>query len=326
MIRSYGTLLRDARLLQARWPLRAVPAICSKPPETEAAKTESKENASNEAPIKRARGRPRKDAGPNAIAGATNEVPKGWPRGTTIDASTASTPRRTRKPPRIPARLLAPASKNHTSLSTFLAYAARTNLNTATNVYKGTLYEYTVAAALAPYNFTLNRTGRSNDLGIDLVGHFKLPHPTTPHSKRGGHEVRVLIQCKALKPTPSMVRELEGAYVGAPAGWNNEGVLALLVASKGTSKGVRDALQRSRWPMGLVQVTAKGEVRQFLWNPVAARVGLEGLGVTVRYDSGPEDPQDEDGDGNLVKRDPGVTASIALTWLGKLWRPEESKS
>ena len=226
----------------------------------------------------------------------------------------------------LPARLI-DASKYHNDLQSFLAYASRTNLGPSTNVYKGTHYEYTVASSLARLNFTLHRTGRSNDLGIDLIGYFKLPSPTQK-TKRGGHELRVLVQCKAVKPTPSMIRELEGAYVGAPAGWTGEGVLALLVASKEATKGVRDALQRSRWPMGLVQVTGVGEVKQFLWNPVAAQIGLEGLGVTVRYGASggvgmtPENSESENGQ---VKKPSNVKSSIALTWMGRLWTPAHPK-
>ena len=79
--------------------------------------------------------------------------------------------------------------------------------------------------------------------------------------------------------------------------------------------------------MGLVQLTAEGEVRQFLWNPVAAQVGLEGLGVTVRYgerkgSTGGEmevvQNGGEDGEG---KSGGNVKSNIALTWMGKLWRP-----
>lgn len=204
----------------------------------------------------------------------------------------------------VPPRLLPPSSLNHHDLPSFLAHASRVGLSESTNTYKGTHYEYTVAKTLSTLNFALHRTGRSNDLGIDLIGHWVLPsQPSTQGA------LRVLIQCKAVQPTPSMVRELEGAYVGAPAGWRGDGVLALLVASKEATKGVRAALQRSRWPMGVLQVTREGQVKQFLWNAMAAEAGLEGLGVTVRYH----------GDASVGKDAPGWTdGSIALTWLGRL--------
>lgn len=315
-------------LVQLRWQTRPFTAAKRQP---KAWETEADEEVKEETPVKRRRGRPRKDVGPNAIVGAIKEKTSTATAVEAADGESApnSSPKkrtrsRTIKTDSIPARLLSPVSKNHNDLPSFLTYAARTDLNTASNVYKGTHYEYTVASALSAFNFTLHRTGRSNDLGIDLVGHFGLPHPTKVSSRGRGretwHELRVLVQCKALKPTPAMVRELEGAYVGAPAGWNSEGVLALLVASHAATKGVRDALQRSRWPMGLLQVTGKGEVRQFLWNPVAAQIGLEGLGVTVRYGEGAGAGTEDEGEMSKIK------STIALTWLGKLWRPAESTS
>jgi len=99
-----------------------------------------------------------------------------------------------------------------------------------------------------------------------------------------------------------MVRELEGAVVGAPAGWRGQGVVALLAAKEDATKGVREAVRRSTLPMGFVNVTATGVVRQFLWNAAAVERGLEGVGVTIRY------PAEKD-------REP----EIALTWEGRPW-------
>ncbi|KYG45693.1 hypothetical protein M433DRAFT_48515, partial [Acidomyces richmondensis BFW] len=171
----------------------------------------------------------------------------------------------------------------HHDLLSFLAYAERSNLNKTSNVYKGTHYEYTVAAALESYNFILQRTGRSNDLGIDLVGHWMLPGSNGKVTEAFGSDIPVLIQCKFAKPTPSMIRELEGTYVGAPAGWNGPNVLALLVSTQQATEGVRAAVQRSKWPLGVVQVTRSGVTRGFLWNAVASEAGLQGLNVGVRY-------------------------------------------
>ena len=122
--------------------------------------------------------------------------------------------------------------------------------------------------------------------------------------------MRVLLQCKARSDSlnPSHVRELEGAFAGAPAGWRGEGVLGLLVANREATKGVREALGRSGLPLGYVMVTSKeGRVVQFIWNQEAARWGLEGVGVTNRYlgDTG-------SGRGNGE----GVEREIVLTWNG----------
>ncbi|KAK5727694.1 hypothetical protein LTR17_012552 [Elasticomyces elasticus] len=217
----------------------------------------------------------------------------------------------------IPPRLLPPVEQRHHDLPSFLAHAASKALSTTSTVYKGTHFEYTVAAALSNLNFTLQRTGRSNDLGIDLVGQWSLP----TERKKKSYDVPVIVQCKAARPTPSMIRELEGAYTGAPAGWRGDGVLALLVNVHPSTKGVREAVQRSRWPLGVLQVTRDGAIKQFLWNAVAAEIGLEGLGVTVRHAS-KRGGMLEVGEEVVNGDDMASTASsIGLTWMGELWRP-----
>lgn len=218
--------------------------------------------------------------------------------------------------------LLHNTSPHHDSLPSFLEYADRTSLSSNSTVYRGTHYEYTVAERLSYYGFELVRTGKSNDLGIDLVGRWSLP--STPS------ELRVIVQCKATKPQPSMIRELEGAYVGAPAGWHGADVLAILVCSKEATKGVRDAVQRSRLPLCVLQITATGKVSQFLWNVRAAECGLEGLGVAVRYASKEATGKSRGIANNSAEEDiagnseysKGVQEAIVLTWLGNPWRPE----
>lgn len=98
----------------------------------------------------------------------------------------------------------------------------------------------------------------------------------------------MLVQCKAEGPKPSHVRELEGAVVGAPLGWRGQGTVAFLVARGEATRGVREALQRSRARLGFVFVEAGGMVRQVLWN---ARAGeeLEGVGVGMKYGEGMEE-------------------------------------
>lgn len=248
-----------------------------------------------------------------------------------------------------PPRLTALASPHHHNLRTFLRYASLKNLNPTSNVYKGTHYEYTTIRVLASryYNFQLYRTGRANDLGIDLLGWWKLPGWTSasPATEEDGEDgdagkgkveggvkrkrkvwrkLKVLIQCKAVAPKPAMIRELEGAYVGAPAGWSSpltstpqsdSPILALLISTGAATKGVLAALQRSRWPMGLLQITREGEAKQFLWNAVAAdSCGLGGLGVTVRYEERRGNKKGDVGGEGEVKR------GVRLTWLGKVWR------
>lgn len=134
----------------------------------------------------------------------------------------------------------------------------------------------------------------------------------------------VLIQCKASKLSPALVRELEGAYAGAPAGWRGEGVLGVLVSTQASTKGVSAAVQRSRWPLGVMQVTREGTVKQFVWNAVAAQAGLEGMGVAVRH-SNPGAAENDKIVPIPEAGQSGLGQSICLTWMGKLWRPVKAR-
>ncbi|KAI4850401.1 hypothetical protein E4T44_02772 [Aureobasidium sp. EXF-8845] len=194
---------------------------------------------------------------------------------------------------------ITPGSLHHTSLSEFLSYADAVNLSPTSTVYRGTHYEYTVANALERLAFSLTRVGRASDLGIDLLGEWAVPSHPAP--------LNVLIQCKAEAPKPSMVRELEGAVVGAPIRYRGEGTISILAAAKEATKGVRDAVGRSRLPMAYLNVTTKGRVRQFVWNHAAVECGLEGVGVALRYLANGE-------------------SDVALTWKAMPWSPSLPKS
>jgi hypothetical protein len=168
-------------------------------------------------------------------------------------------------------------SPHHHDLPTFLEYASRTNLDPSSTVYIGTHYEYTVKLALERFGMSLKRIGGRSDAGIDLLGTWPLPSALQP--------LKVLIQCKALakKIDPAQARELEGAFVGAPVGWRGAGVLGLLVSQKSATKGVRETLGRSRWPMGYVLCSADGKISQMLWNRRAEEEGMEGIGVGLKH-------------------------------------------
>ena len=165
--------------------------------------------------------------------------------------------------------------------------------------------------------------GGRGDAGIDLVGTWHLPPALAPVP------LRVLVQCKALKAKlgPNLIRELEGAFVGAPVGMRGKGVVGVLVSPREATKGVREAMGRSRWPMAWVMLEVLqrdggdgigiGKVRQTLWNKAAAEVGLEGLDVTMRYDK-------------AIEKEREVGKECALMWQGKpvpgLDEKEEVKS
>ncbi|KAK3686542.1 hypothetical protein LTR37_019712 [Vermiconidia calcicola] len=275
------------------------------------------------------RNEPRHQTSPTGENGKATSTP--YPSAAAIPKDPPSVPPSSKPAPsRSPKTSLIPPSNKaqHHDLPTFLAHAARNTLNPTSTVYKGTHYEYTVAATLSHYGFQTQRTGKAGDLGVDLVGSFFLPQDNSPPdpSKEPMFEIKTIVQCKATTPQPSMVRELEGAFIGAPASFRraNNNMLAILVSSGETTKGLRDALQRSRWPMALMQVTEDGDLKQFLWNAVAADVGLEGLGVTVRYkmEIGVVGGRDARVD-EVLKKEEGVRRSIALTWMGRVFRVKQ---
>lgn len=183
---------------------------------------------------------------------------------------------------------------DHDDLSSFLQYAERVKLNPRSTTYVGTHYEYTVQAALKRLGMSSTRVGGRSDYGIDLLGSWKVPSLQDP--------VKVLVQCKARasKATPAEIRELEGTFAGAPCGWNGPGVIALLISQREATKGVRDAMGRSRWPMGFGMCSREGKITQMLWNRRAEEEGLVDLAVTLKYTAS------------------GTPDEIALLWKGQI--------
>ena len=171
-------------------------------------------------------------------------------------------------------------SAEHHDLPSFLEYASRINMDTNSTTYVGTHYEYTAKQALERLGMSLKQVGGRADCGIDLLGTWPLPTAPQP--------LKLLIQCKAFaaKIKPAQARELEGTFVGAPQGWRTSRVLAFLVSQQAATKGVREALGRSRWPMGYVLCGADGKIMQMLWNRRAAEEGLEGIEVELQYAGG----------------------------------------
>ncbi|KAI0406144.1 hypothetical protein F4802DRAFT_559535 [Xylaria palmicola] len=196
----------------------------------------------------------------------------------------------------------APSKDQHHDVASYVAYAERTGLDVGSNVYVGTHYEYSVAAALRRLGFGLRRVGGQSDKGLDLLGTWHVP------SAPEGLPLRVLVQCKAhstakaARVGPQFIRELEGAYLGAPAGWRGSGVIGLLVTPRPATRGVREALAHSRWPLGYLSCSRDGVLEQMLWNRRAEEEGLEGMGVTVKIlDEGLRDS----------------SQPLVLTWKGR---------
>lgn len=190
-------------------------------------------------------------------------------------------------------------TQNHTSLATFLSYAERISLPETSTVYVGTHYEYTVLQSLRRYALSLERIGGRDDAGIDLVGTWHLPE------RERERAVRVLVQCKALKSKlgPNLVRELEGTFRQAPVGWRTDQTAGVLVSPREATKGVRDALARSSYPLFWIMMERDGTLRQALWNARAEELGLGPLGVETRY-------------GMVDSESGAVTKEVALTWNG----------
>lgn len=153
--------------------------------------------------------------------------------------------------------------------------------------------------SLRRYALALHRIGGRDDAGLDLVGTWHLPE------RERERAVRVLVQCKALKTKlgPNLVRELEGAIRQAPVGWRTAQTVGILVSPREATKGVRDALARSSYPLLWMMVERDGTLRQALWNARVEELGLQPLGVETRY-------------GTTAGTDGSLTQEVALTWDG----------
>lgn len=194
-----------------------------------------------------------------------------------------------------------PPSQHHHDLATFLSYAEHISLPASSTVHVGTHYEYTVLQTLRQYALNLNRIGGRDDAGIDLVGTWHLPE------REQERALRVLVQCKSLKAKvgPNIVRELEGTFRQAPVGWRTDQTVGVLVSPREATKGVRDALARSTYPIFWMMIERDGTLKQALWNSRAEELGLGPLGVETRYGAATEGVASD-----------LVTKQIALTWDG----------
>ncbi|KAI2635221.1 hypothetical protein GGS21DRAFT_100166 [Xylaria nigripes] len=199
----------------------------------------------------------------------------------------------------------APSKDQHGDVASYIAYAERTGLDVESKVFIGTHYEYSIASALRLLGFDLRRVGGQSDKGIDLLGTWHVP------SAPKHFPLRVLLQCKAYSTSktarigPQYIRELEGAYLGAPPGWRGSGVIGLLVTQRPATKGVREALANSRWPLAYLSCSKDGVLEQMLWNQRAEEEGLEGMGVTVKMS-------------NTECSD--ATQRLVLTWKGRPYK------
>jgi hypothetical protein len=208
----------------------------------------------------------------------------------------------------IPTAPSSASSQNHYDLPSFLSYAQRTALPETSTTYVGTHYEYTVLRSLRRFAFNLHRVGGRDDAGTDLVGTWHIPGRTLLAP------VRVVVQCKALsaKLGPNLVRELEGAFRHSPAGWRTTDKLAILISPREATRGVRNTLMRSVYPLFWVMMERDGVIRQVLWNSKAEEMmGFAALGVDMRYQSSPQTSPSPS-----VTSDDPARPEVVLTWDG----------
>ncbi|KAF2742089.1 hypothetical protein M011DRAFT_481969 [Sporormia fimetaria CBS 119925] len=243
----------------------------------------------------------------------------------------------------IPKLSVPPGSLRHNCLQSFLDDAERRKVNRTCPTFRGTHYEYTVADALERFGFKLDRVGRRNDAGIDLVGYWHLPQFAEP--------IPVIVQCKgrftrALHCSPTHIRELEGSFSGAPAEFRGKPVLGLLVTSSRATRGVQEALGMSPKMLGFLDIEKDGTIGQLIWNRAAADRGLQGLGVTLRHTplsiptsslSIPKsalEPLEQGAEGtdwafrkarlrNTRFKAAGTKTDIQLTWMGEPIFPDQ---
>lgn len=214
----------------------------------------------------------------------------------------------------------------HNDLASYLRHAAKAKLDLTTTVHKGVLYEYIVLSALKTYNFNLTRKGQAGDRGRDLDGVWKIPGSTP----RKMIELPTIVQCKAFKPQPSQIRELEGSNAGIPAGMNSGYVLRLLVAKGKGTKGVLDAVDSSKVPMGFVHVNDDGLVEQIVWNEAARELGLRGIDATTKWLRAPlkrkkRTSSDFEGKGRDGSTEGPLVRSVVLMVNRRVWRPSPKK-
>ncbi|KAJ6188281.1 Endonuclease TnsA N-terminal/resolvase Hjc/tRNA endonuclease C-terminal [Penicillium mononematosum] len=174
----------------------------------------------------------------------------------------------------------APPSQHHNDLTTFLSYADHISLPVTSTVHVGTHYEYTVLQILRRYALSLDRIGGRDDAGIDLVGTWHLPE------RERERALRVLVQCKSLKTKlgPNVVRELEGTFRQAPVGWRTGETVGVLVSPREATKGVRDTLARSAYPLFWMMIERDGTLKQALWNARAEELGVGLLEMVLTWD------------------------------------------
>lgn len=111
----------------------------------------------------------------------------------------------------------------------------------------------------------------------------------------------------------------------------NRNIIILLTTPQEATKGVREAMAQSRWPMAYLKISLDGRIEQLLWNRTAAAVGLEGVNVVMRHvpkearqgveleSNDTESDQDGDNDDVVLKRPNVMEQEIVMTFQDDVW-------
>ncbi|EPS42373.1 hypothetical protein H072_3656 [Dactylellina haptotyla CBS 200.50] len=157
----------------------------------------------------------------------------------------------------------------HSDIPSFLRYAHLSGLNPTKTVFTGTLYEYTVLAALSRLpGISLTRIGGRDDAGVDLQGSWELPRFVMKKSfnsdgssiiseeSNGPFKIKIplIVQCKNVREKgwkgPQYVRELEGALANHPLD-----ALGVLASVRDMTPGMKKQMLASRRALGFIKVT-----------------------------------------------------------------------
>lgn len=100
---------------------------------------------------------------------------------------------------------------------------------------------------------------------------------------------------------------------------NTADSMALLATTLLATKGIRDAMSRSRWPLAYAMINQEGDIEQFLWNRKSADIGLEGLRVETMHKFPMCETATSDQGSSQISKE------VVLTWQGERWTPQSEQ-
>ncbi|KAI8356650.1 hypothetical protein BD560DRAFT_406502 [Blakeslea trispora] len=159
---------------------------------------------------------------------------------------------------------------NNSRLSDFLK---KTDKDTASNVYRGTLFELQTLESLSSMTgMNLDHCGGKGDGGIDLRGQWF-------------NNINVLVQCKNTKQgcTPDQIRELMGTVLSTTSAKKKTLGILSTVSHKQFTRDVMSLFNASPVPLGLATVE-ETTLKSLMFNKKAQSM-LKGLTISTQYDA-----------------------------------------